>query len=219
MFEFNFSTKKTISRNQETFPLELNDIKPLCRFYIENPTSEKYDTLITDYIIPSIVIDWERTTKFILLDTTIQAFIPNIGAVTSLASDLSLENLNVREVSSIKYYPSSWNQTDDKTTFDTSDYILSDEVDIIPIKLNFKESLIPLWLYPKTLNLEINYSCGYEENDFTDLPYEIKTALAMQVAMYIDVKEGLSCQSEYAPFIEQAYAKYSIRKQAVGLII
>lgn len=218
MFEFIFSTKKIISKNQESFPIDLDDIKEFCQFYKEYSDSSKYDSIINNFLIPIFVKDWERTTNFILLDTAIQAFVPNIGSINSVVSNIALNSLNIRTISSIKYYDSSWNQYDSKITLDVSKYLLSDEVYNIPININIKESYLPLFLYPKTLNLETNYTCGYANNVFTAMPSEIKNAIAMQVAMQIDAKEGLNCESEYLPFIQQIYSEYSIREQVVGFI-
>jgi len=219
VFQFSFSTKKLISRNESLFPVSLDDVKKFSQFYKNNPDTEEYNSMIENYWIPIFVKDWERTTNFLLLDTTVQAFVPDIGTISGVASNISLKNLNVREVSSVKFYPESWNQSDPKTTLETSKYLLSDEVYNIPINLNIKAQYLPFRLYPKTLNLEINYSCGFQGNNFENIPSEIISTIAMQVAMQVDSKEGLSCGSEYAPFIEQVYSEYTLREQLVTMII
>jgi hypothetical protein len=218
MLEFSFSIKKEISRNVSSYPVLLSDVKTFSQFYIDNPTSTKYDSIINSIWIPAFVRDWERSTSFILLDTSIQAFVKNIGTVLSYYADINFDSLNIRSVSSVKYYAESWNQTDDKLTLETAKYSISDEVKNISKKLNIKKDYLPLVLYNKTLNLEANYTCGYAANNFASLPQEIKNAIAMQIAMKIDSGEGLGCDQEFAPFIEQTYAEYTISRQQICFI-
>lgn len=218
MIEFGFTVKKQISRNVSSYPVVLNDVKTFSQFYIDNPASTKYDNIINNIWIPAFVNDWEMSTSFILQDTSVQAFVPNIGTILSYYADINFDSLNIRSISSIKYYPENWNQSDDKTTLDSAKYLVSDEIQNISKKLNIKKEYLPLNLYAKTMNLEANYTCGYSLNNFSAIPQEIKNAIAMQVAMKIDNGEGLGCDEALVPFIEQTYSKYTISRQQVCFI-
>lgn len=213
--DFKFSVKKQISKNETSYPVSLADVKKFCQFYIDNPSSTKYDAEINSIWIPMFVDDWESSTNFILLDTEITAYIPDIEVIITPYIDLALQSLNIRDVANFKYYPYDWDLSSAKTTLAASTYILNEEVDTIPVKMNLKQNNLPLCLYPKRNNMETTYICGYADNDFTNTPKDIINAIAMQVAMYIDNNEGLGCEEKYLPFIEKAYAKYTISNQVI----
>lgn len=213
--DFKFSLKKQLSKNESSYPVTLADVKKFCQFYIDNPSSTKYDSEINSIWIPAFVDDWESDTNFILLDTSITAYLPDIQTILKPYTDIAFQSLNIRAVSNFKYYPYNWNSSDAKTTLDSSLYLLSDEINTVSIKFNIKENSLPFSLYPKKNNLETTYTCGYADNDFTNTPKEIINAIAMQIAMYIDVNEGLICEGKYIPFIEKTYAKYTISNQIV----
>ena len=105
MFQFNFENKKIISRNISSYTILLADVKARSKFYLENPTDTDQDSYVVNFIIPSVIKDWELSTKFLLLDQLIQAYIPNIQYINSNSLEMKIENLNIREVDFIKYYP------------------------------------------------------------------------------------------------------------------
>jgi hypothetical protein len=215
MFDFNFSILKIESKNKTSYPVSLADVKEFCEFYKENPTSTKYDSIINSVWIPRFVEDWENTTGFVLLDTSVKSFVRDILDLPDITSFVSFINLNIREVTAVKYHPTSWDNSAAKTTLDTSKYIISEEIGVYAKTLSIKKDFVPFYIYPIKFNLQAEYTCGYEDNDFTNIPVEIKQAIAMQIAMQIDTSEGLVCDEIYAEHISTTYANYTVRKQII----
>lgn len=217
MFQFSFSITKRISRDTSSFPIDLDDVKARSEYFRLNPSDDSFDTYISSVIIPKVVLDWELATGYLLLDTSVQAFVPSLQLIRTEQINILFEHLNIREFTNIKYYPYDWDYSETKTTFDSSNYFLIPETGRSPAKLNFKDAYLPIQLFGMENNLEANYKAGFEENDFTDLSDIITDALATQVAMIIDSRNGL-CQNFFSEPTSLAYANYSINKQEIVVI-
>ena len=217
MFQFNFENKKIISRNISSYPILLADVKARSKFYLENPTDTDQDSYVVNFIIPSVIKDWELSTKFLLLDQLIQAYIPNIQYINSNSLEMKIENLNIREVDFIKYYPQDWNESDARITLDPDFYLVTEEIMQIPSKIKIKKENLPISLFNIQNNFQIQYQVGYLGNDFTNLPQQIKDALAMQAATIIDIRNGY-CEDFYSTLIQEAYAEYTIEQQLISFI-
>ena len=217
MFNFEFCNNKTITIDRSSFPILLADIKAMSFYFKSNPTDTTQDDFIEDFIIPKIIFDWEKNTRYLLLDQTIKSFVPNIQYINSSTFELPLSALNVRVIGDVKSYPCDWNQTDAKTILDVSNYYFTEEVSTDPKKFKIKKGCLDLRLYPVTNNLEVEFEAGFEDNDFSTMDQEIKDCLSMQGAIAIDVKNGF-CDSYYSELIEEIYTKYTIKKELISFI-
>lgn len=217
MFKFIFSKKQTISRNTNSYPISLSDVKDKSFYFSENASDSSQDDYINNIVIPNVILNWEKETKYLILDQTIKAFVPSLQYINSQNLEIELNSLNIRELSDIIYYPENWNESDAKTTLTSSYYISTSEIDTTPIKIRMKKAYTPLILFPISNNLQIQYSAGFESNDFTELSNEIKDCLAMQASVIIDAKNGY-CEDFYSNIIYETYNDYSIDKQLVSFI-
>jgi hypothetical protein len=88
----------------------------------------------------------------------------------------------------------------------SSNYYTEEELQGIPKIIRVMDnSYIHL---PQVNNsIEIKYSAGYENNNFTAMPDDIKTALAQLVAYNIDIKNEV-CNYEYVDNINAVFSKY-----------
>ena len=216
MFKFEFSNKKTISRDVTTYPITLATVKAKSFYFIDNPTDESQETYITS-LIASVMLNWEDYTGYLIQDQTVKAFVPNIRDVNDYNLQIDLTNLNIRTIDYVKYYPYDWDQAEAKTTLDSSYYLITDELNRVPSSLKMLYDYVPLQLFSIKNNLEVQYAAGFEDNDFTDLNQQIIDALSMQVAAAVDVKNGY-CEDYYSGLIKEVYAKYSIQKQQISFI-
>lgn len=217
MFQFNFSNTKIISRNVTSYPIVASDVKALSEYFRQNPSDASLDSYITNQIIPKIVFDWEKSTGYLLLDTSIQAYVPDLKTIFGEQINIGFQHLNIRTFSSIKSYLDDWDYSAARTTFDSSNYFIIPESARESAKLNFKQDYLPIELFPIQNNLECNYLAGYASNVFTSLPSIIKDALASQAALAIDAKTGF-CQDFGSTIVGEAYAEYSINKQEVVIL-
>jgi len=217
MFQFSFSVSKTISRNTSSYPIILSQVKARSEYFRLNPADNSFDSYIESIIIPKVIYDWENLTKYLLLDRTMQSFVPNLKSIRTEQINILLPYLNIREFTNVKYYPESWDYSAAKTTVDGSYYFFVPEAKNQPHKLNIKEKYLPFELFAMENNLEINYKGGFEDNDFNDLNESIVDALACQAAMIIDSRNGL-CQDFFSDIIKEVYADYSINKQEIVVL-
>jgi hypothetical protein len=88
----------------------------------------------------------------------------------------------------------------------SSNYYTEEELQGIPKIIRMMDnSYINL---PQVNNsIEIKYSAGYENNNFTTMPIEMKETLAKLVANNVDAKFGL-CDGEYVHDINSTYFEY-----------
>lgn len=217
MFEFIFSNKTTLSTNKNSYPITIEDVKAKSFYFKDNPEDDTFDDYITNFIIPKVVDNWEDETKYILLDSTIQSFVPNIEFINSNRLAISLDNLNVRNVSNIKYYEYDTDLPESKVILDSDYYNLSQESKKTSRKITLRTDVLPLQLFPIENNLECNYVAGFEDNDFTDLDVDIKNCLASQASIIFDVKQGY-CDNYYRDFIEDVYNKYTLKKRLISIL-
>ncbi len=217
MFNFEFSNNKIISRDSSSYPITIETVKAKSFYFQNNPEDESQDTYITEVLIPAVVRNWERNTGYLILDTTIQSFVPNIQNINSFKLEIPFSNLNIRSIESIKYYPSCWDEIETKTTMDLADYKISQEILRKPSSFRLSKNSCSLCIYPISNNLEANYSGGFLDNDFSTLDQEIKDALNMQAAVAIDTKNGY-CDDYYSGLIYDAYSKFSKEKTLVTFI-
>lgn len=215
MFEYSFSLTKTVSKDISSYPITLSDVKDKSEYFRQNPSDTSFDNYINNVVIPMIVFDWEKTTKYIILDRTVQAFVPDLSMVLSEQLNISFQHLNIREFTSFKYYPKTWNYTDSKS--DIENYFIVPEAGRDSALFNIKEQYLPLEIFNIRNNFECNYKAGFEDNDFTNLDSLVKNALSAQAAMVIDSKTGF-CSDFYSYIVEEAYANYSINKQEVAIV-
>jgi len=156
MLLFSFSNTKTISRNTATYPITAADVKAMSEYFRQNPSDTSLDSYITNMIIPKIVFDWEKSTGYILLDTSIQAFVPDLKTIRGEQLNLGFNHLNIWTFSSVKYYPENWDYSESRATFDPADYFIIPECSRESAKLNFKEAKLPIELFPMLKYLKIS---------------------------------------------------------------
>ena len=200
-----------IDNVDKSYPVILADIKRASQFFQANPTETKYDDTIEQDIIPTAVSNWEDETSFILLDTIRTATVYHLQQ-TYKGYPPQLTKLNVREVVTLKYLPYDWDYLSAKTIIDATNYIIGQEVLTDPRRLYFQTALS---LFPIENNLEVTFKAGYEENDFTNLPYEIQKALLLQCANNFDANRGYGCDSKDKYYIMEVYNKYTRFKPIV----
>jgi hypothetical protein len=217
VFKYIFSNKKVLTRNTGTYPITLSEIKEKSFYFLDNPSDTSQDSYINNVLIPNTIKDWERSTKYLLLDQEIEAFIPNIQFINTSNLEMIVNNINVRSVEEIKYYPEDWDEIASKSILSTDDYLVTSEIKNSSKKIRLKKDKGSLVLFPITNNFEVRYKGGFEANDFNSLDETIKQALCVQVATQIDVKQGY-CEDYYRDVIESAYAEYEIQQDYVCVI-
>lgn len=217
MFKYAFSLTKTTSKNTSSYPISIADIKDKSEYFKLNPTDTSYDSYINNVVIPMVISDWESDTGYILLDRTVQSFVPNLAHMLTEQLNLGFEHLNIREFTNFKYYPTTWDYSAVKSEIKNTNYFIVPESGRQFALFNIKESYAPLEIFQIRNNLECNYKAGFEDNDFTNLDDSVKQALEAQAAMVIDSKTGF-CQDFYSTIIAEAYADYSIEKQEVAIV-
>jgi len=217
MFKIKFENKKLISRETSSYTVSLADVKLKSFYYLDNPTDTEQDSFVENFLIPTIIDDWEENTNYLLLDQQFKVYIPDLYYINSKYLEMSLGYLNLRTINSINYYPSNWNESDPKSVLDPISYRISEELLQIPSSLIIKNEYLPLDLFDTKNNLEADISAGFASNDFTNLESEIKDALTMQIATAIDIKMGY-CDGYYNDKIETIYAKYSSYKSLISFL-
>lgn len=215
--DFVFSNTQTISRDTSSYPITLADVKDKSFYFKDNPDDDSFDDYIEDFVIPKIISDWEDTTKYILLDSEIKSFIPNIEFINSQRLALKLKHLNIRSLEELKYYEYDVELPDNKTEITSDYYNVSDELNKIVRKIYLNYSLLPLRIYPIENNIECSYLAGFADNDFTNLSQDIKDCLAAQASVVFDVKQGY-CDNYYVDFISKVYNDYSAVERLIEII-
>lgn len=217
MYRFGFTVTKTISKNTSSYPISLSDIKAKSEYFRQNPSDTSFDSYISNVIVPMVVFDWEKDTKYLLLDQTIQAFVSDLSFINTEQVNMFFDHLNIREFTNFKYYPTTWDYSSAKTEISSSNYFIVPEAGRESALFNIKKSLLPLEFFQIRNNLETNYKAGFEDNNFTSLNSMIKDALSSQAAMVIDSKTGF-CQDFYSTIIEETYGNYSLNNQQVVVL-
>lgn len=214
---FNFSVIKTVSKTISSYPINLKDVVCRSEYFRSIEDDGSLNSYITCLVIPKVINDWEKSTGYLLLDQTIQAFIPDLKSINTNQINIGFNHLNIREFTNFKYYPCDWNYTDAKSIFDASNYFIIPEAGGESAKLNFKEDYLPITGFSMLNNFEANYKAGFASNNFTTLNPAIKDVLACRAASVIDNMKGF-CGGVFDEPNAQIYAEYSINKQMVVMI-
>lgn len=210
MYIFAFTNKNTVSKDKSSYPIDIDDVKAQSFYYKDNPDDTYWDAYISNFVIDKVVKDWETNTKYLLLDQTVNGFVPDLKKINSPTLEIKVDALNVRSIESLSYYPEAWDESSVKDDI-ISSFISTQEVDRDPIGFRLLSSINQLSLFPITNNLELQYKAGFENNDFTAINTDITDALAMQAAMIMDVKNGY-CEDTYSTLIAQTYEEFTIIK-------
>lgn len=205
-----------VSRNTTSYPIAISDVKFFSQYFKANPDDVSQNDFITERIKMD-VNNFENETKFILLDTTFKIYYNNpktsyFGNYIKkyppkcFLNGIALSSLNVRSIESIKYYHLNTIDNEERKLVDSFYYYTEPETMNFPLVIRMKENYY-LELANTHNSIEIKYKAGFENNVFTNLNQEIKTALAQLVAYNVDVKNNF-CNELYNHNIEEIYDKY-----------
>lgn len=198
----NFTQLTTLST---PLPITPAEVRAKSQYFENNRNDTSLDAEINAEILQG-VLNWEGETKFLLFDQTFKVFIYNQYTFNpDFCADLPV--LNVYSFDSIKYYPCDWNFTDSKTTLASNLYYFTEQCGVR--SAIFRMPNTNLQIYKEYSNLELNAKGGYENNDFTNMPLEIKNALIMMTADAFDGKKGM-CGARYTSEVNRIYGKYKL---------
>jgi len=206
--KFTFGNAKRLTYNTTSYPITLAEVKALSKWFVINPTDTSIDTWISTFVIPKAVDQFEKMSGYLIQDQSFQASIPSLQSPIYNTFKADLLHLNVRTVNDVLYYPCEWNNTDAKTILDTEAYYFTAEFGNTPFIFDLKSCYLSF--YPIKNNIETSYSGGFEENDFTNLPIDIKETLIMYAADLVDIKKELcDCMGFHNGWISQTINRYS----------
>lgn len=191
-----------LTRNTSILPITVADVKAYSK---QDFLDTSKDAFINKMIMRAIN-GWEAETRFLILDQTFNTSLYNQVEIYSNFK-ARLTRLNVRSFGNVLYYPCQWNNIDPKSILSTDIYYFTVEKGTTPAIFQLKEGVRYLNLYPVYNNLEIDITAGYEGNNFTNMPQDIKDALAMQAADLVDGFEGFC--GFYEQEIQRIYSKYT----------
>lgn len=202
-----FNNIKQLSYDETTFPITLADVKFQSKWFQENPNDTSLDDYINNDVIPVVISEFEKETGFLIQDQTYKATIPNLQSPIYNTFKAQLIHLNVSSVNDVLYYPCEWNGSDAKTILATENYNwLNEEGDTSKI---FELKACYLNFYEIPNNFEVSYRGGYLNNDFTNIPKNLKRGLAKYAADLIDVRQELcDCNSIYREFVNSICRQY-----------
>lgn len=204
-----FTDVNTVTRNTTTFPISIDDVKSYAKYFRKGDPLDISQDAFIDKMITRAVHNWENETGFLLLDQTFNTSLYNQVNIFSNFK-ASITRLNVRSFGDIYYYPKNWNGLDVKSTLATDTYFFTEESGRTPAIFQLQGTAC-LSLYPVYNNLELDIVAGYENNDFTNMPQDIKDALAMMTADIIDVDNDIcGCDGFYSQEIHAIYKKFTI---------
>lgn len=205
----NFCNVKILTRNTSILPITIANVKAYSKLFREGDPLDTSKDAFIDKMIMRAIDGWEAETGFLILDQTFNTSLYNQVEIYSNFK-ARLTRLNVRAFGNVLYYPYQWNNIDPKSTLSTDTYYFTVEKGTTPAIFQLKEGVCYLNLYPVYNNLEIDITAGYEANNFTNMPQEIKDVLAMQVADIIDIDAGFcDCNGFYSQEIQRIYSKYT----------
>jgi len=205
----NFLNVKALTQDTSILPITVADVKAYSKFFIEgDPTDTSKDVFIEKMIIQAIR-NWEEETGFLILDQTFKTSLYNQRTLY-YNFKARLTRLNIRSIGDVLYHPDDWNNTDAKLTLSTDKYYFTEERDTDPAFFQLKEGVCYIELYPVYNNLEVTVTAGYEANDFTNLPSDIKDAIAMMTSDIVDADAGIcGCEGFYSQEASRVYGKYT----------
>jgi len=191
-----------LTRNTSILPITVADVKAYSK---QDFLDTSKDAFINEKIMRAID-GWEAETGFLILDQTFNTSLYNQVEIYSNFK-ARLTRLNVRSFGNVLYYPCQWNNIDPKSILSTDTYYFTVEKGTTPAIFQLKEGVCYLNLYPVYNNLEIDITAGYEGNNFTNMPQDIKDVLAMQAADLVDGFTGFC--GFYEQEIQRIYGKYT----------
>ena len=199
-----FTNFTSLTQNTATLPITPAEVRANSQYFENNRADTTFDADITQIIIDN-VINWERETSFLLWDCTFKVFIYDQFTFNERFI-ARLPVLNVYSVDSIKYHPCNWNYTDAKITLDPSLYFTTPAVGTDTMKFQLRNC--NLRTFEMHNNLEFNGKGGYQNNDFTNMPIDIKRALVLNTADVFDARKGLcKCNGGYYDEVSSRYNK------------
>jgi len=201
-----FTNFTALTRNTATLPITPAEVRAVAQYFKGNRADTTFDADITQIIIDN-VINWERETSFLLWDCTFKAFLYNEYYITHKFI-ARLPVLNVYSADNIKYHPCNWNYTDAKITLDPTLYCTTPEAGTDPVKFQLRGGCLEVFeIYN---NIEFNGKGGYENNNFTNMPIDIKRALILNTADVFDENNGFcKCNGGYYDEILGRYKKHT----------
>jgi hypothetical protein len=206
----NFNDVEIVTRNTISYPITVDDVKAYSKYFRKTDPSDTSQDAFISKMIARVVDGWEAETGFLLLDQTFKTSLYNqeyiyhhfIGRFT---------RLNLRSFGDFLYHPRDWNETDAKIILSSDNYIIHSELNTTPAMFQLSSDNQYLSLYPAYNNLETEVVGGYDSNDFSSMPQEIKDALAMQVSDIIDADNDIcGCDGFYSQEVKRIYCKYTI---------
>lgn len=194
----------SLTQNTATLPITPAEVRAISQYFEDKREYAGIDTEISQYILEA-VFNWENETGFLLLDQTFKAFLYNEYYIThNFVARLPV--LNIYSVDNIKYYPCNWNYTDAKIILDPALYFITPEAGADTMKFQLRGGCLEV--FKMYNNIEFNGKGGYENNDFTNMPLEIKRALILMTADIVDIRKGLcACQGAFHKEILSRYKK------------
>ena len=201
-----FTNFTSLTRNTATLPITPAEVRAVAQYFNGNRDDTTIDAEITRYILQG-VFNWENETRFLLLDQTFKTFLYNEYYITHKFI-ARLPVLNVYSVDNIKHHPCDWNYTDAKITLDPTLYFTTPEAGTDPIKFQLRGGCLKV--FEMYNNIEFNGKGGYVNNNFTNMPLEIKDALILMVADILDARKGLcACQGAFYGEVLARYKKHT----------
>jgi hypothetical protein len=202
-----FVSVEQLTYNDATFPITLADVKFHSKWFNENADDTTLDNYITNFRIPQAVKSFESATGFLIQDQTYSATINSLQSPIYQGFRAGLIHLNVRSVNDVLYFPCGWNGIDARSILDTENYIFTEASG--NVAKHFYLKACSFSFYEIENNIKVSYSAGYENNNFTNIPKDIKNCLAMHSADVIDIKKGLcDGQGQHDGWIAQTVSKY-----------
>ena len=203
-----------ITRNTSTLPITPAEVRAVSQFFSGNRDDTSIDGEITNLILQG-VLNWERETRFLIFDQTFKAFLYNEYLVTNKFCG-RLPVMNVYSFDSIKYHPCDWNYTDAKITLDTNLYYFTPEAGTDSAQFKLRNDYLEVFQIYN--NIEFNGKGGYQNNNFTNLPIEIKTALIGMTADNLDATKGIcGCNGSYYEDVKAIYGKNTVYNLSITI--
>lgn len=196
-----------IASNTNILPITPAEVRAVSQYFSGNRDDTSIDTEIESLILKG-VLNWERETKFLIFDQTFKAFLYDQYLITHNFSG-RLPVMNVYSFDSIKYYPCDWNYTDAKITLDSNLYYFTAEAGTDSAQFKLRNGYLEVFKIYN--NIEFNGKGGYQDNNFTSLPIEIKTALIGMTADNLDATKGIcGCNGSYYEEVKAIYGKNTV---------
>lgn len=199
-----FTNFTQLTQNTTILPITPEEVRAISQYFDGKRDSTDIDAEVSQYILEA-VFNWENETRFLLLDQTFKVFLYNEYYITqNFIARLPVSN--VHSVDNIKYHPSDWNYTDAKITLDPTLYFITPEVGTDTMKFQLRSDCLEV--FKMYNNLEFNGKGGYENNNFTNMPLEIKRALILMTADILDARKGYcACQGAFYNEVLSRYKK------------